>query len=334
MNAMIQKIKSNPVIKKLSGVQELYILLPLLVLVLLATMINPGFLAWSNLSTILRRMSTWGLLAIGETLIILIGEIDISVGAMVSFIGVLFAVLLAQLGVPLILAFLLCVLASTFLSCVNGFCIVKLKIPAFITTIAMLNICKGLAKALTNARPVPIMSVPGVEGFLRFGQGEPVLSLSWVFFTFLALIIVFQIVLKKTAYGRKIYATGDNSNVARLAGIRVDRIKLSTFVISGILVGISGILLVGKEAVGNANYADGWELSVVAATAIGGISLVGGSGTMIGTLIGVVMMQSVSNILILLEVNQHFQSILLGVIMVLSVIVDIRRRNKLLGKMD
>jgi len=320
-------------IKKIFELQEVYILIPLLALIGIASIFNAGFWDGTNISTIFRRMSMWGLIAVGETLIILIGEIDISVGAMVAFVGVFFSVAFAIWHLPLILAILLAVLLAVVLSAINGFCIVKLKISAFITTIAMLYICKGLAKAMTSARPVPILSEPGAEGFLSIGQSEP-LSLSWEFFLFIAVIIVFQIILRKTAYGRKIYATGDNKNVARLAGIKVDRIKISTFLISGVFIGISGVFMIAKEAVGNANFADGLELSVIAATAIGGISLVGGSGTMIGTLIGVIMMQSVSNILILLSVNQHLQSVLLGIIMVLSVIVDVQRRNKLLGKLD
>lgn len=332
-----QKIQSSlPVpgfIKKLSDMQEVYILLPLVVMIGVASIFNSGFWDPTNIATILARMSIWGFIAIGETLIIMIGEIDISVGAMVAFVGLFFSVALATWQLPLSVAILLAVSLSVGLSMVNGFCIVKLKISAFITTIAMLYICRGFAKAMTEAHPVPIASNPDSVGFLNFGQATP-LGINWGFFIFAACIIAFQIVLTRTSYGRKIYATGDNKNVARLAGIKVDWIKLSTFLISGILIGVSGVLMIGKEAVGNANYADGLELTVIAAVVIGGISLVGGSGTMIGTFIGVLMMQCVSNVLILLNINQHFQSVLLGAIMVLSVFIDVKRRNKILGKMD
>ncbi len=219
------------------------------------------------------------------------------------------------------------------MSTISGLIVVKLKISSFLTTIAMLFICKGLAKTLTNARPVPIAPAQGSALFLRIGQSEP-LAMSWTFFLFIVLIIIFQVVLKKTAYGRKLYATGDNANVARLAGVNTDLIKLSTFIISGALIGIASVLLISKEAVANANYGGGWELSAIAAVAIGGISLIGGAGSMVGLLIGVIMMQCMSNILVLFQINQHMQSILLGTIMILATVFDIKRRNKILGKID
>jgi len=209
--------------------------------------------------------------------------------------------------------------------------IVKLKIHAFITTIAMLNICKGGARVLSFARPITIYGVEGTEKFTSFGMAEP-LGTSWMFIIFILLIFLGQYILRNTAYGRKVYATGDSMKVSRMAGIKVDRIKISTFAISGILVGLVSIILVAKQGTANPNFGQGWELMVIASTAIGGISLVGGSGSMLGTLIGVVLFATISNVLSLLEINQHFQSVLTGLIMVLSVIIDIRRRSRLLGE--
>jgi len=321
------------IIKRFIGIQEVNIMLPVLVLIIIAIIINPMFVNPQNLATIGRRMSMWGLVAIGEALIIMTGNFDISVGAMVAFVNVFFAVAAATWQLPLIIAILLSILLSVALSTISGLIVVKLKINSFLTTIAMLFICKGLAKTMTNARPVPVAPAQASALFLHFGQAEP-LKMSWTFFLFIALIIIFQVILKKTAYGRKLYATGDNNNVARLAGINVDLIKLSTFIISGFLVGTASVLLIAKEAVANANYGTGWELSAIAAVAIGGISLIGGAGSMSGLLIGVIMMQCMSNILVLLQINQHMQSVLLGVIMILATVFEIRRRNKILGKID
>ena len=122
--------------------------------------------------------------------------------------------------------------------------------------------------------------------------------------------------------------------MARLAGINTDLIKLSGYIISGTFVGLSSVLLISKEAVGNANYGSGLELIVIASVAIGGVSLIGGTGSMIGVFIGVIMMQIMSNVLILLQVNQHMQSLVLGMIMILATITDTRRRIRLLGKID
>jgi ribose transport system permease protein len=320
-------------IKKAFAIQEVNVMLPVLVLIIIAIILNPSFVNPLNLATIGRRMSMWGLVAIGEALIIMTGNFDVSIGAMVAFVCVFFAVAATTWHLPLFVAIALAILLAVALSTISGLIVVKLKISSFLTTIAMLFICKGLAKTMTNARPVPIAPAQGSELFLKFGQAEP-LKMSWTFFLFIALIIAFQFVLKKTAYGRKLYATGDNSNVARLAGINTDLVKLSTFIISGVLIGIASVLLIAKEAVANANYGTGWELQAIAAVAIGGISLIGGAGSIIGLLIGVIMMQCMSNILILLQINQHMQSVLLGTIMILATVIDIKRRNRILGKID
>jgi ribose transport system permease protein len=308
-------------------------MLPVLVLIIIAIIMNPMFVNLDNLATIGRRMAMWGLVAIGEALVIMTGNFDISVGAMVAFVNVFFCVAVATWGLPLFVAIILSILVAVGFSTISGLIVTKLKIHSFLTTIAMLFICKGLAKTLTNARPVSILTVPGIEPFLKFGQAEP-WKLSWTFFLFMALIIIFQVIVKKTAYGRKIYATGDNNNVAKMAGINIDLIKLSAYIISGFMVGLASVLMISKEAVGNANYGTGWELSAIAAVAIGGISLFGGAGSIIGLLIGVIMMQVMSNILILLQVNQHMQSVILGAIMILATVFDIRRRNRILGKID
>lgn len=317
--------------KKIIDRQEVGVLLPLILLTGLATAINPVFVEWANLSIMLTRMSTWGLLAIGMTFIILIGEIDVSIGSMVSFGAMMFATLLQKLSMPLVPAIILVFVLTVSLSAVNAFCIVKLKLSAFITTIAMLNICKGAGRVLTDARPVSIFGLETTKGLTDFGNTE-IQGLGIMFFLFIALVLIAQFVLTKTVYGRKVYATGDSKTVARLAGIRVDRIKISAFIISGFMVGLASIMTVARETVGNPNYGEGWELIVIAATCIGGISLVGGSGSMIGTLIGVTIIAAISNILILLNVNQHMQAILTGIILILSVLVDVRRRNKKLGK--
>lgn len=321
------------VIRKIFSTQEVIIVLPIIVLIGIAVAFNPNFLNPMNLVTIGTRMSQWGFIAIGEALIIMTGNFDISVGQMAALINVFFTISLVSWGLPLGIAIILSILLGALISTISGLIIVKLKVNAFITTIAMLFILRGLSKAINYARPVPITSLEGVEGFLRFGQARP-LNLSWSFFIFIALIIIFQIILKKSAYGRKIYATGDSNNVARMAGINTDLIKISAFTISGTLVGLASVLLISKEAVGNPNYGSGWELFVIAAVAIGGVSLMGGAGSMIGVIIGVIIMQIISNILILLQINQHMQSVVLGTVIILATVLDIKQRNRILGKID
>ncbi len=321
------------IIKKIFDIQEVNTILPVLVLVIIAIAFNPNFVTPLNLAAIGKTMSMWGLVAIGEALIIMTGNFDVSIGAMVALDCTFFAVAATNWHIPMVISILLAILLSVVFSAISGFVVVKLKISSFLTTIAMLFICRGLARTLTYSRPVPIAPAQGSSWFVHFGQAEP-LKMSWNFFIFIALIIIFQVILNKTAYGRKIYATGDNANVARLSGINTDNIKISMFVISGVMVGLSSILLVGKEAMGNPVWGIGWELQAIAAVAIGGISLIGGAGSMIGLLIGVIMMQVIGNILILLQINLNMQSVVLGVIMILATVLDIKRRNRILGKID
>lgn len=327
-------IAERSIWRKLLASQEILVLIPLVVLCVGATLVNPAFLNPRNLGAMARTMAPWGVLAVGQSLIIIAGEIDISVGSMVSLGTVFFAYSISSWGLPVHAAILLVCLLTMTLSFVTGYCVVKLKIPAFLASIAMLYICRGFASAITNARPVSLFTAPlrkKTAEFLHWGQLE-FYNINIAFVTFLVLVVFFQFILRKTAYGRKLYATGDNMKVAALAGVSVDWVKISTFLISGLLVGLTAVLVAGKEGVGSPRYGEGWELTVVAATAIGGISLVGGSGTMIGTLFGVIMMAAISNVLILVKVNQHYQSVTLGVIIALSVILDVQRRIRLFGK--
>ena len=324
------KSTNKSAFRRIMAIPEVSVLIPLIALVGIVTIINPVFVDPQNLGALARSMAFWGLLAIGETFILLIGEIDISVGSMVSFGSMFFAYSIKELGFPLGLAICATFALTVALSMVNAFSIVKLKINSFIATIAMLTICKGAARVLTFARSITVYGTPGTEGFSDFGTKEP-LGLSWAFIIFIILIIIGQFILRKTSYGRKVYATGDSVSVAEIAGVNVDRIKMSTFAISGFMVGLASILLIAKQGTANPNFGQGWELMIIAATAIGGISLAGGSGSMIGTLIGVIIFATVSNVLILLEVNQHMQQVITGIIIVLSVLIDIRRRTKLLG---
>ena len=334
---MVEKSKlpeQKTFIYKLLNSQEFFVFLPLLILSVGAYAINKNFLNPANLGAMAKILAPWGILAIGQTLIIISGEFDISIGSMVSLGTMLFAFMIRRLGIPVLAAVMIICLITMTLSLVNSLCVVKLKIPAFLATIAMLYICRGFASALTNARPIALFT-PDLEAktglFQKYGQIE-FRYINWAFVLFVIFIIVFQFVLKKTSYGRKLYATGDNIRVAAMSGIKVDWVKISAYLISGFLVGLVSVLVVGKEGVGSPRYGEGWELTVIATCAIGGISLVGGSGTMIGTFFGALTMAAISNVLILTRVNQHYQSIILGVIIALSVVLDVRRRNKLLGR--
>ncbi len=315
---------------KIVQTQEFTVIVPFLVVVIIAIILNPVFINPGNLASVARFMSIWGLLAIGETFIIITGEIDISVGSMSSFGAMFFSYLMVNAGLHWALALVLLICATVALSFINGLCIVKLKMPAFIVTIAMLNICKGFARALTYAKPINVNEAPFAADFLKFGTSQ-IMGTGWGFIFFVVIIVIASIVLKKTAFGSKVIATGDSPMAARIAGIDTDKIKLITFIISGVMVALVAMFMVGRETVANPNNGDGWEMQVVAACAIGGISLDGGSGSMVGTFFGVAFMATITNALNMLAVNPNWQTITVGIVIVLAVVLDITRRNKKFG---
>ncbi len=321
----------NP-LRKVFELQEITVIVPFIVLCVVAVILNPVFVNPNNIVAMAKMMALYGFLAIGQTFIIIVDEIDISVGSMCALGTMFFAFLLkfAELywQVALILVFAL----TIGLSLINGLCVVKLKMPAFIVTIAMLYVCKGAARALTNAKPISIVNAPGARGFIEFGTSPVAGGLGWAFLFFVAFIIIAQLVLKKTAFGRKVYATGDSLPAARNSGINTDRIKIATYVISGFMVAVTSMFLLGREVNANPNTGDGWEMQIIAACAIGGVSMIGGAGSMIGTFFGVAMMAAMQNVLNMLAVNSNWQSVVMGIIIVAAVVFDVLRRNKKFGR--
>lgn len=328
---MEENIKKKNFFARMFEQPESTVILPLVVLFIIATLVNPVFVNPANLASITRLMVLYGFLAIGQTFVILVKEIDISVGSMVAFASMFFAHLMANLGVHWIPALLLTFVLTIVLSLINGLCIVKLKIPAFITTIAMLYICRGGTRALTFAKPIPLMTTPEAEGFLAFGTSRIVGGLGWSFIFFIAFIIITQLVLKKTAFGRRVCATGDNLPAARISGVNTDRIKLIAYLISGAMVATTALFLTGREMNANPNTGDGWEMLVIASCAIGGISMTGGYGSMVGTLCGVALIASMQNMLNMLAFNANWNSVAVGVVIIAAVVVDVVRRNKKYG---
>ncbi len=298
------------------------VLVPLLVMIAIIGINRPVFFKLSNIVAILRGLSFYAIVSIGQTLVILGGEIDISLGYMAAF-GAMMCCKFMTSGIPVLPAIALGLGACAFMGYVNGFLVTKLKINSFIVTIGMFYIAQGLALMISD-RGYPIYPLP--DAINRFGNAQP-LGLSWAFFCSMALMIVFHVILRRTTFGRRLYATGDNKDVARLAGIKVERIKLVTFVISATLAGLAGLFLAAQMNTGNPTIGTGWELQAVAACAVGGIRLSGGAGTMLGTLLGAIVMQVLFNGIILLRIDPQVQTITIGVIMIAAVIVDLARRK-------
>lgn len=286
------------------------------VFVVLAAM-APGFTTMNNMTSILRDAATIGVVAWAATLVIVAGEIDISLGPAVAFASVVMAFAAGPWGLGIPLAMLVTAVVSTLLGGAAGALRAYFNVPSFIATLALFSALRGMGLFTTNALPIPIESNPLLDVLAGSILGIPTPAI-----IMLILFVVFAFVARRTAYGRSVYAVGGNDKAAFLAGIPVRRIRLLLFMTTGLMCGIAGILLAARLGSGNGGAATGLEFDVIAAVVIGGTSLAGGRGSMLGTLLGVFFISLIGNGLILLGVNPFFQDVVRGVIIVTAVLVN------------
>ncbi|MDF3299472.1 ABC transporter permease [Streptomyces tropicalis] len=287
----------------------------LLLVGVILSIASPVFLTSTNLLNVGLATSVVALLAIGQTYIIILAEIDLSVGATLGFSSVVTALVLRDHGLLPALAAGLGVGAAVGL--VNGLLVTRARMPSFIATLAMMSILSGMTLQLTDGNPVTI----GDYDFQGIGQdylaGIPVPV--WVM---VAGYAVFGVLLARTGFGRFVYATGDNLEAARLSGIRTRRVKVLAFVITGLLAALGGFILTARLSTAEPTAGTGLELESIAAVIIGGTSLAGGRGKLLGTLVGALVLGVIDNGMNLLDVSPFLQSVVKGVVILLAVFLD------------
>lgn len=303
-------------------VRKYGLILALLLGVVILSIISDAFLTFNNLMNVLRQVSINGILAVGMTLVILTAGIDLSIGALMAVAAVIAASIVAQNPDAVFPALLAAIAASSLLGGVSGVMSTKLNVAPFIATLAMMTIARGIALIYTNGRPITIQS----EAFKYLGQGYigPV-PVPVVIFALVTAI--FSFILYKTKFGRYIYAVGGNENAAHVSGIRVHRVKIWVYIINGALAGLAGALLASRISSGQPNSGLGYELDAIAAVVIGGTSLFGGRGSMLGTIVGVLIIGVINNGLNLLNVSSYWQQIIKGLIIAGAVIMDQRTKR-------
>lgn len=294
------------------------VILGLVIIMVYFTVMKAKFLTLDNMLNMLRQTSINGLLAIGMTFVVLTGGIDLSVGSIVGASG-MFAALVARTatGMPWYLAVLVGLGVGLLLGIINGIIISYLKVPAFIATLGMLSIARGVTFMASDAKPVPGLS----QGFLKIGGG----SLGIIPIPIIILIIVLVIsyvILYKTRYGRYIFATGGNPVSARVSGINVKAIICSVYMISGILAGLAGVILTSRVTSGLSQGGNGYEVDAIAAAVIGGNSLSGGRGRLWGTIVGFLIMGVMNNGLDMMAVSSYWQLVIKGIIIIGAVMLD------------
>ncbi|MFP4565514.1 MAG: ABC transporter permease [Spirochaetaceae bacterium] len=296
-----------------------------LILVGLAVMFSLAsgrFLSVGNLMNVVEQSSLLGIVAIGVTFTIISGGIDLSVGSLVAFCGALAAGFMSRNGIPLAPALVFAVLAGAGLGLVNGLLVVKGGLQPFVATLAMMAIARGLTLIYTRGDPISGMG----ESFTAIGSAVgpvPVPAL-----IFVAVFILSHIVLQRTPFGAYVYAVGGNEETARLAGIPVNMIKLASYVISGSLAAVGGIVLAARLWSAQPQAASGLELQAIAATVLGGASLMGGAGTTVGTFAGALIMGVLANGLNLVGVSSYIQQVITGAIFILAVMLDMWTKRK------
>lgn len=308
---------------RLLAVGEVGVLGALVIVVLFFYALEPAFLSDRNIRAILTVVSFVGIIAIGQTILLVNGEFDLSVGSVAGLCAVSSAKLMTALALPVPIAILGGALLGAAIGLLNGVMVVRLRIPAFIQTLGMLFIGQGLIQVVTSGYPVyPLPPEVSAAGYAR-----PLLGLGWSFAVFVVIAVLADFMLRRTVLGRNMYATGGNPEVARLVGINTDLYKIGAFVLIGLLAGIAGMFVMADLASGTTSIGSGWELAVIAGVVVGGVSLFGGAGTMAGGLIGILLLQVVQSGLVVVGVNSNWQQIAVGVIMVLAVGLDIWRRR-------
>lgn len=299
------------------------ITLVLIALCILFTILNPVFFTLRNIMNVMRQMSMIGIASVGGMFVIIQGGIDLSEGAVVSFVNVVCAYLMMYAGVPPLPAILVSLTVSAAIGYLNGVLVTMAKMPPLIVTLAVQGILYGISYILTSSH-----SIAGFPDSFRFiGQGYigflpvPVVLMVLV-------LIIGWFILNKTYFGRYIYAIGGNDDVARLSGIRVNRIRRIVYTLGGFFAGISGIIFLSRLMSGQANTGAGFEMDVLTALVLGGVSINGGSGKIFNAIMGVAIIGVLNNGLVLINVNQHVQEVIKGVVLVAAVAFDCLSKSK------
>ena len=297
-------------------------LIGLFVLSAVLTIFTETFLNSRNLLTVLRQICTNSLLAFGMTFVLIIGEIDLTVGSVVGASGVA-VVMLIESGVPLFWAVLLALLLGAVIGLINGAIIAFTGMPSFIVTLSMMGTIRGVAYYITDGRSLACTN----DLFNSIGNGY-FLGVPIPIYVVALVMVIISVILYRTRFGRRMYAIGGNSTAAKFTGIRIRNLKIRVYMISGTLSALAGILLASRMYSGQPTAGQGYEADAIAAAVLGGTSFTGGIGTIGGTLIGALVIGILSNGLNLLHISSYIQMVIKGIVIILAVAFDIlRNRN-------
>ncbi len=295
----------------------------LLVMIVGMTFASDFFLTSRNIVNIIRQISINAIIATGMTFVIITGGIDLSVGSILAVSGVLAAYMVKNTAAPLWIIVAISILAGGVCGVANGLIISRLNVPPFISTLALMTACRGLAYRIAGGRPIVDLS----EKFLSIGRGKFLSIPNPIWFMIFILAIGF-LILQKTKFGRFVYYIGDNEEAARVSGISVKAVKTTVYTLAGLCAGFAGVILSSRINSGQPQAGLTYELDAIAAVVIGGTSLSGGIGTISGTLVGAFIIGIINNGMNLLNVSPFNQMIAMGLVILGAVILDMQASKK------
>jgi ribose transport system permease protein len=313
------------------AIQRLLAFAALFAIIMVFSLASPNFLQFNNIVGILLATAVNGVLALGVTFVIISGGIDLSIGTVMTLSAVITAVLITNMDLPLPIGILGGIATGGLAGLVNGILIAVFKIPPFIATLGMLNVAKGLALVISGLAPIYFNETPefnqGAMGSV-VGSIIPGLAIPNVVLILFASAIVAWLVLSKTILGRYTFALGSNEEAARLSGVDVVRWKMAVYTVGGLFAGVAGVLIAARLNSAQPALGQGYELDAIAAAVIGGTSLSGGEGTILGTVIGAFIISTLTNGLRIMSVPQEWQIVVTGGIVILAVYLDVVRRRQ------
>jgi ribose transport system permease protein len=313
-------------LRRLTKQREFVIFLIVLAVFVGMSFASNVFLTASNILSVLLSLSIESVMAVGMVILMVSGGFDMSVGSILGFTGIIIAELLTS-GVPTVPAVILALIGGVVIGMWNGFIVAKLKINPFVTTLSSLSIFRGLSYVLTSGRN--ISGLP--DAFQAIGQTR-YFGVQLPIVYALVLLVIGEIVLRNSRFFRQYYYIGGNERAARLSGINVDRMTIFAYVLTGVLAAFAGIIFTARMGSASCQAGTGWELRVITAVILGGASLKGGSGTVLGTFLGVFLMGLITNALTLLGVDIYWQQFVVGVVLISAVVIDTLGRMGATGR--
>ncbi len=301
---------------------------PLVVLVVGLSIAHPRFLTQSNVTSILLQAAVYVIMALGMSFVLMTGGIDLSQGSLLALVGVVAADLLQRTNsIPL--AIIASILVGAAVGAANGLVVSCLKIPPFIMTLSTMYLCRGLTLVITQATPITVQNT----SFKWIGGGS-VLGIPVPVIIFLIAAAVGQFILSYTATGRYILAVGSNREAARLSGVKTRWNECKVYIISGVMVAIAGIVYVARLGAAQATAGETYEMEAVAASVLGGTSVLGGEGGIIGTVMGAIVVAIIRNAIVLLNVSTYYQQMITGAVILVAVIIDVQRKARVAKQVD